>query len=484
MKNLLVILLLFIGTSSYGQIIYSQDDLNISGPEIIKISDGGYLLNTYYSSYTPNSSPIEGVNNYKLMKLDSEGNIIWSILNAYFSPLGMFENSDGSFVAINRKFTGDFFVCNWIGYQWGEKIFFTKIDDEGNLLNQFELNPGCENSLRSVLKVSADKYAVVAVYHQVPPGWAGTPPEGHLFFMDDDGNITADHVYPNISFNYADLFLADQNKINLVYINSNENLVLNVYNLSFNLISSTEYPNTGNLFPSSSHIEKIDAYKQLTSNNISLAVFYRIGTNIYLKLLTFDTAFNVIGNYDYPWSRYTSDRLDYEINGNFAIANTVQDNNGNNMIQVNLFAPNGLLLDSTILDIASNAERVSSLTFDHENEILIGGSFNCCNLNASVGPAKSFLSFGHNFITTSEEQEFPEKIQIFPNPTIGNLQIESSNSKIVRIDIYDKLGRIAFSSVDQNGMQSIDISELSAGMYFVVLKDGDGNNSVKKVVLE
>ncbi len=483
MKNLLLILLLLIGLSSYGQIIYSQDDLNITTPKIIKTSDGGYLLNTHKSGYTPNSTPFEGVDSYKLMKLDSEGNIIWSVLNDYFSPLGMFENSDGSYVAINGKFTGDFFSCSGIGYQWGQKIFFTKIDAEGNLLNQYELNPGCENGLRSVLKVSADKYAVAASYIHTAPGFPGPPSEGHLFFMDGNGNITADHAYPGTSFILGDLFLGDPNQINLAYLNSG-NLVFNVYDLSFNLTSSTVYPNTSSLFPASSHIEKIDAYKQGISNNISLAISYRIGTNIYLKLLTFDAGLNVIDNYDYPWSRDASDRLDYATNDNFAFANTIQDNNGNNMIQVNLFTPNGLLLDSTILDIASSLERVSILTFDHEDKIIIGGSFNCCNFDITIGPAKSFISLGHNFITALEEQELPGKIQIFPNPTIGDLQIESSNSKIVKIDAYDKLGRIAFSSVNQNGIQSINISELSAGMYFMRLKDGDGKNSVKKIVLE
>ncbi len=73
MKKNLLISLLFLSTLSYAQIIYSVDDLNLYSPKLIKTSDGGYLFNTYQSNYTPNSTPIEGVSNYNLMKLDAEG---------------------------------------------------------------------------------------------------------------------------------------------------------------------------------------------------------------------------------------------------------------------------------------------------------------------------------------------------------------------------------------------------------------------------
>ncbi len=470
----------------HAQVVYSVDDLNLSSPQIIKTNDGGYLINTYRSNYTPNSTPIEGTSRYRLIKINSVGDTTWTALNDYFSPVGMLENSDGSFASITGKYTSDFFICDGTGFQWGDKILFTKIDAAGNLLNEFELNPGCVNVLGSVMKVDADRYAVACTYYNVLPSWVGLPPDGHLFFMDDNGNITQDQIYTDVVFDKSDLFMGDQGDIHLIYEDSNGNLALNTHDDMLNLISSTTLPNTTALFPPSSEIQKIEGHKQPLSGNISVAIsYYSFLNNItyHLKTLTFDANFNLIDNYDYAWSRYNSERLNYEMSDYFVVASTV-DNNGNSDIQLNLFDPNGLKTDSTTLDIISDRERASALIFDYNGEILIGGSFNCCNLDVSFGPAQSFISFGYNFITDVEDQTSVNDIQVFPNPTTGNLQVQSSLTKIVSVDIYDLTGRIVHSAIDKNGINRIAIPDIPSGVYAVLLKDGNNKSISKRIVLK
>ncbi len=395
--------------------------------------------------------------------------------------MGIFENSDGSFVGINDKHTANFFICENVGYQWGYQMFFTKIDAEGNLVNHFEINPGCENNLGSVAKVDTDKYAVAATFYNAPPNWSGTPPDSHLFFMDGDGNITNEKIYPNVSFEKASIFLGNPNEINLIYINENRDIDMNIYNYSLDLISSSVYLDTNNSLPTS--IIKIDAHQQALSNNISIAISYRNYPDYRLKILTFDADFNLIHNYDYPWVKFASNRLHYA-NDNFIIASTTEDSAGNTDIRLQLFAPNGVPIDSTITDLIFDSERVTGLAVDDNNQIVIAGSFNCCNLDEAIGASKSFLSFEHGFVTGIDEQEFSDDIQIFPNPTTGNLHIKSDISKIVRIDIYDQLGSVIFSKTKSNEIKDINISDIPTGMYFIALSDEYGRNAVKKIIFE
>jgi hypothetical protein len=71
-----------------------------------------------------------------------------------------------------------------------------------------------------------------------------------------------------------------------------------------------------------------------------------------------------------------------------------------------------------------------------------------------------------------------DKIRIYPNPTTGELQIESGQLKVENVEIFDIYGKKILSNFNIN---LIDISELQAGLYFVKVFTTQGN-IVKKVV--
>jgi len=60
-------------------------------------------------------------------------------------------------------------------------------------------------------------------------------------------------------------------------------------------------------------------------------------------------------------------------------------------------------------------------------------------------------------------------IQIFPNPTTGELRIDNGQLTIQSVDIYDVFGRKKSSNhlITTSSNHLIDISHLSAGIYFV-----------------
>jgi len=72
-------------------------------------------------------------------------------------------------------------------------------------------------------------------------------------------------------------------------------------------------------------------------------------------------------------------------------------------------------------------------------------------------------------------------INVYPNPTSGELRIESGEWKIKNFEIFDLCGRIQNVKFSTEGR--LDISHLSAGIYFVKISTEAGK-VVKKVLKE
>lgn len=70
-----------------------------------------------------------------------------------------------------------------------------------------------------------------------------------------------------------------------------------------------------------------------------------------------------------------------------------------------------------------------------------------------------------------------EPLNVFPNPTAGQLTIElnASLSTDAQLDVIDLNGRLLISRpvVGQNSIMQLDISNFAKGLYFVRIQDGD-----------
>lgn len=84
-------------------------------------------------------------------------------------------------------------------------------------------------------------------------------------------------------------------------------------------------------------------------------------------------------------------------------------------------------------------------------------------------------------LTTVDEVEDANPSKVYPNPTNGVLNIEHSRSAI-SIDVYDVNGMLLRSSTTSGSMSTIDTRDLSAGIYFVQVVDGDGSIAVNRFV--
>jgi hypothetical protein len=85
-------------------------------------------------------------------------------------------------------------------------------------------------------------------------------------------------------------------------------------------------------------------------------------------------------------------------------------------------------------------------------------------------------------------QDSKHSLTIIPNPTSGQLKIESGKLKIENVEIFDLMGRMVMTvethgsaSVPQQPTQELDISKLPTGMYFVRIRT-DAGTITRKVV--
>ena len=77
-----------------------------------------------------------------------------------------------------------------------------------------------------------------------------------------------------------------------------------------------------------------------------------------------------------------------------------------------------------------------------------------------------------------------EDINIFPNPTSNELFIEMQNRKDVNISIFNSIGQIVYKSKVETNRETINVTGLQTGIYFVEIKDLDGNILLSEKIIK
>ena len=78
-----------------------------------------------------------------------------------------------------------------------------------------------------------------------------------------------------------------------------------------------------------------------------------------------------------------------------------------------------------------------------------------------------------NFVETTGVEELSMSFNIYPNPVNDMLYIETE-VEIERVVVYDAFGRQQTAVNGQQGVMTVEVSNLNAGVYFVMIKTNDG----------
>ena len=111
-------------------------------------------------------------------------------------------------------------------------------------------------------------------------------------------------------------------------------------------------------------------------------------------------------------------------------------------------------------------------------KITFYGAFNASNADNALSGDKIFLStMAVDENTTGIENITDlEKIQIYPNPSKGILNIENNADQIIGVKVYNTQGQIisVSSSKISNSQTQINLSGFEPGMYYIGLETRNG----------
>jgi len=91
------------------------------------------------------------------------------------------------------------------------------------------------------------------------------------------------------------------------------------------------------------------------------------------------------------------------------------------------------------------------------------------------------ISLSANFFSVGIKENAFLNLHLFPNPVKNMLRIENPN-KIDEIQIFDLSGKKLVYSYPQSSKFVVDMSELTQGIYFIRLRDENGNICNKKII--
>jgi Secretion system C-terminal sorting domain len=74
-----------------------------------------------------------------------------------------------------------------------------------------------------------------------------------------------------------------------------------------------------------------------------------------------------------------------------------------------------------------------------------------------------------------QPEESKENVELYPNPVLDYLNLESQQVSIARVEIIDNCGKIVLQYCLSNGRVKLDVSPLPAGLYFVKATSREGD---------
>ncbi|MFK5981971.1 MAG: spondin domain-containing protein [Flavobacteriaceae bacterium] len=88
-----------------------------------------------------------------------------------------------------------------------------------------------------------------------------------------------------------------------------------------------------------------------------------------------------------------------------------------------------------------------------------------------------------NVILGNNDNQLPESIAIYPNPTSNFITISTKENSFSAIEIYNILGKEVLKVNTSNINQiEINLSDLSSGIYLIKIIDSKGTSTLKKLV--
>ena len=110
-------------------------------------------------------------------------------------------------------------------------------------------------------------------------------------------------------------------------------------------------------------------------------------------------------------------------------------------------------------------------------QIKLSTSIETCNNYATTDNKTTNVSY----LSTNNFEQFKNDFTIYPNPTDGKVELKGLESTINQVDIFDNVGRLVKQIKNIPG-NSLDLTELSNGVYIVKIQTNNEKLSQKMVI--
>jgi hypothetical protein len=131
--------------------------------------------------------------------------------------------------------------------------------------------------------------------------------------------------------------------------------------------------------------------------------------------------------------------------------------------------------ESGIIDISSY----------NSNAVYVAFHFTCTNIETATWEIDNIVIKGEKNVGTGSPMSFTNSVNIFPNPSTGIINVDMSNSAFDVMKVYALTGNLVKEFRIDAISNTIDLSELKKGIYFVSFESLKTNQTVtKKLILK
>jgi hypothetical protein len=81
------------------------------------------------------------------------------------------------------------------------------------------------------------------------------------------------------------------------------------------------------------------------------------------------------------------------------------------------------------------------------------------------------------------ENQLADMFELYPNPSSGLIQVDLMNDDSYNLCIYNSKGALVYEQKLQNHTETLDLQNLTGGLYLVKLINSKGQTSMKKIIL-
>jgi hypothetical protein len=90
---------------------------------------------------------------------------------------------------------------------------------------------------------------------------------------------------------------------------------------------------------------------------------------------------------------------------------------------------------------------------------------------------------GSDITSSITDAETNYTLSIYPNPTMGILQIESSSNRVFNLALYSSLGQLIMSkTIQHEGISQLSMDHLHAGYYFLKVMESNSKTKILKII--